>query len=688
MRSPLHLKISFLRLLSAIVITLSVTHAATAQDQSVARQWNEILLQSIRLDFARPTLHARNLCHISVAMWNGWATYDAQSNPWIFNEHHTAVDIEAARRETISFAAYRMLLNRFATSPGFATMSPQYRSLMAQLGYDTTNTSIVGDSPAAIGNRIAQALITFGLADHSNQINSYANQYYQPINPSLVVNLLGNPTVVDVRRYQPLSLTYFVDQSGQVVPGGFPPFLSAEWGNVTPFAMTSADRTDYVRDNKTWPVYNDPGAPPTLGGIGDNLWRRGHEMVAVWSSHLDPSDGVTWDISPKSMGNITAPTDWNYESYYKYNEGGDAGTGYTVNPITGQPYAPNLVKRGDYARVLAEFWADGPTSETPPGHWFTILNYVRDHPLSNRRMGGVGAELDPLEYDVKAYLALGGAMHDTAISVWGTKGWYDTSRPISAIRWMCGKGQCSDPSGANFHTDGIHLIPNEIELITAETTAPGQRHEQLEGNEGSIAIKAWRGPYSINNPQTDVAGVGWILGKQWWPYQRPTFVTPPFAGYTSGHSSFSRSAAHVLELLTGSKYFPGGLGTFTATQNQYLVFEDGPSTNVTLQFASYYDAADQSALSRIWGGIHPPFDDIPSRVIGDKTGPEAFQFAKGLWGITLCLCDINNDHVVDGMDFGILLGQWGSAGTADFDQSGIVDGFDLGTLMGAWGSCN
>jgi len=109
---------------------------------------------------------------------------------------------------------------------------------------------------------------------------------------------------------------------------------------------------------------------------------------------------------------------------------------------------------------------------------------------------------------------------------------------------------------------------------------------------------------------------------------------------------------------------------------------------VTLQFASYYDAADQSALSRIWGGIHPPFDDIPSRVIGDKTGPAAFHFAKGLWEITFCLGDINNDHVVDGMDFGILLGQWGSAGTADFNNSGIVDGSDLTTLMGAWGSCN
>ena len=52
-----------------------------------------------------------------------------------------------------------------------------------------------------------------------------------------------------------------------------------------------------------------------------------------------------------------------------------------VNPPTGAPYTPQIVPRGDYTRVLAEFWADGPNSETPPGHWFTILNSVTDHPL-------------------------------------------------------------------------------------------------------------------------------------------------------------------------------------------------------------------------------------------------------------------------------------------------------------------
>jgi hypothetical protein len=85
--------------------------------------------------------------------------------------------------------------------------------------------------------------------------------------------------------------------------------------------------------------------------------------------------------------------------------------------------------------------------------------------------------------------------------------------------------------------------------------------------------------------------VKWILGENWSPYQRATFVTPPFGGYTSGHSAFSRAAAQVLTLLTGSRFFPGGLGTFEAKQDEYLVFEFGPKANVTLQWASYFVSA-------------------------------------------------------------------------------------------------
>ncbi len=52
--------------------------------------------------------------------------------------------------------------------------------------------------------------------------------------------------------------------------------------------------------------------------------------------------------------------------------------GIRVNPYTGQPYQPELVRRGDFCRVISEFWADGPRSTAPPGHWNEIRNEVTD----------------------------------------------------------------------------------------------------------------------------------------------------------------------------------------------------------------------------------------------------------------------------------------------------------------------
>ena len=59
----------------------------------------------------------------------------------------------------------------------------------------------------------------------------------------------------------------------------------------------------------------------------------------------------------------------------------------------------------------------------------------------------------------------------------------------------------------------------------------------------------------------------------------------------------------------------------------FLVFEKGPSVDVTLQWATYRDASDQCSLSRIWGGIHPPADDLPGRLLGEKIGVDAYNFA-------------------------------------------------------------
>ena len=614
-----------------------------AQQHSVARMWNEALLEAIRKDFARPPVHARNLFHISMAMYDAWAAYDDEAETFLlgktldgytcpFNGVPVPADIQAAREMAISYAAYRLLTFRFQNSPGAAASQAVFNDLFAQLGYDPSFTS--GDystgNPAALGNYIATCVALFGLQDGSNEQNNFVNQYYQPINPPMAPDLPGSQGILNPNHWQPLTFDVFIDQSGNVIPGITPAFQSPEWGRVSPFSLKPEELNIYERDGGLYWVYHDPGPPPYLdiidgGGLSDE-YKWGFLLVSLWSANLDPNDGVMWDISPASIGNIPNLPE-NIEGlrdFYNDFEGGDIGTGWPLNPYTGQPYEPQMVPRGDYARVLAEFWADGPDSETPPGHWFTILNYVNDQPELVKRFSGQGPVLDDLEWDVKAYVTLGGAMHDVAITAWGIKGWYDYTRPISAIRYMADLGQSSDPNLPSYHPGGVPLIPGHVELVQAGDPLAGFANV----NVGKIKLFAWRGPDFIQNPAVDDAGVGWILAENWWPYQRPTFVTPPFAGYVSGHSTFSRAAAEVMTLLTGDPFFPRGMGEFHAPQNEFLVFEEGPSVDVTLQWATYRDASDQCSLSRIWGGIHPPADDIPGRRLGKILGVEAFNFAE------------------------------------------------------------
>jgi len=680
-------------LASSMAATVSTAFAQDGDHHSVARQWNEITLESIRNDFARPVVHARNLFHNSAAMWDAWACFESGPTPWLFAEDELiAADVEAARREAISYAVYRILRHRFAESPGFEEMAPQYDALMVELGYDPAYTETVGNDPAAIGNRIAQTYILFGESDNANERNDYANQWYRPVNspiyPEEPGNLLQRPN-----RWQPIGFEEFIDQSGNVIEGGVPPFLGPEWGSVTPFSLRPDQRTTNQRDGRDWELYLDPGSPPLIGTDREMEYLEGFEQVLVWSSHLDTEDGVQIDASPNAIGNADLPTDpADFDGFYDYFAGGDASQGYGANPVTGKPYPVQLVPRGDYTRVLAEFWADGPDSETPPGHWFTILNDVMEHPEFVRRIGGAGPVLGELEYDVKAYLALGGCMHDAAITAWGVKGWYDYVRPVSVVRWMAENGQRTDPKLPNYHPRGLRLIPGLVEVVTEETIASGERHEHLAGvgnaNVGKIAAFCWRGPEFINDPEVDTAGCGWTLAEMWWPYQRPTFVTPNFAGYVSGHSTFSRAAAELMTRMTGSEYFPGGLGEYLARRGQFLVFENGPSVDVRLQWVSYRDASDQCSLSRIWGGIHPPADDLPGRLMGLVIGPQAWDRAVELYeGGASCAEDINDDGIVNAADLGALIGDWGCTGpdcVADVNQDGIVNSADLGLVIGAW----
>ncbi len=570
---------------------------------SIARRWNEQILGAIRRDVPRPGVHARNLFHLAVALWDAWAIYDPIADGYLSTERAAPpADVAAARQEAISYAAYRVLAHRYRDAIGGPTTMACLDAFMAKLGYPVADTGATGDGPRAIGNRIGARSIAAFQGDGANEAGNYADTTgWTSINPPLVVDRPGT-VCVDPSVYQPLNLAVAETQNGIVLPSGVQGYIGSNWAKVAPFALVRAGTAPYF----------DWGPPPSLSQPAMKAWVVG---VIRATAELDHVDGAMIDISPGRYGNNQL--------------GSNAGTGHPQNPITGQPYPPNPVPRGDFTRVLAEFWADGPRSETPPGHWNVLANQVADAPGFVRRLGGAGPELDRLSWDVHMYLALDGAVHDAAIAAWELKRLHLASRPITLVRYMAGLGQSSEPTGPRYHPDGLPLVPGLIEPITAASSAPGQRHAHLARFVGQLAVESWRG--EPGDRKHEVGGVGWIRALDWIPYQRRTFVTPAFPGYISDHSTFSRAAAEVLTALTGSPYFPGGLGTFTAPAGQYLVFEQGPGVQVQLQWATYQDAADQAGQSRIFGGIHIEPDDFDGRRTGFAVGQGAFAQARRYW---------------------------------------------------------
>jgi hypothetical protein len=126
------------------------------------------------------------------------------------------------------------------------------------------------------------------------------------------------------------------------------------------------------------------------------------------------------------------------------------------------------------------------------------------------------------------------------------------------------------------------LSSRGVEIVTPASAQPNGRHADLPV--GAIAIYAWAG--QPDDPTNQVGGVHWIQAADWLPYQKKTFVTPAFPGYISGHSTFSRAAAEVLAAITGSPFFPGGIGTYMI---KTLAFEKGPTQPVELHWGTYFE---------------------------------------------------------------------------------------------------
>ena len=136
--------------LGAVALLMCPFFMAHGQEHTVAHQWNEQLLEAIRNDFARPTVHARNLYHASILMYDSWAAYDDSQAKTIFLgqtfDGYTCpfdasalaipsedADVKEAQEVAMSYATYRLIRHRYEDSPqAESTMANIYVQMIIQ----------------------------------------------------------------------------------------------------------------------------------------------------------------------------------------------------------------------------------------------------------------------------------------------------------------------------------------------------------------------------------------------------------------------------------------------------------------------------------------------------------------------------------------------------------------------------
>lgn len=191
----------------------SQSEEQSEKSATVARQWTDALLFAIRRDLARPTVHARNLHHLSVAMFDAWSLYDSVASSYFISASSTiaSCQLSSAQRATIlstqsatadaqkialGQAAWRLLNHRFENSSRNIQLLAHFETVALGQGLEEIDATLTDlDNPAVVGRVIADCVIAQGLQDNSNELNDYANINYVPSNPPLNPIFPGNPGI-------------------------------------------------------------------------------------------------------------------------------------------------------------------------------------------------------------------------------------------------------------------------------------------------------------------------------------------------------------------------------------------------------------------------------------------------------------------------------------------------------------
>ena len=339
-----------------------------SSELSLVGQWNEVMLDAIRTGGASPTPTTYQMHLTTAAVYDAWAAFDdAASGYYSDLNADFGGDPEANKAEAISHAFYAML------TEFYPAQAEKFDTFMSDLGYDTNGVAAGTGSPAEIGLLAVQNVFTTRENDGSNAANSFADTSgYVPVNDPQEGSA-GAPggDDFDPNHWQPLRVPNgtLLDDNGNPtyddnVPSTFNDqvALTPQWGAVTPFALESGDA---VR----------PDAPPQKGDLTEYV------------------DG---------LGNVTT----NDQAYRdQFTAVMEASATLTTEE-----------------KVIAEYWADGPRTESPPGHWNQIAQDI------SLREGHGNDD------DAKMFFALNAALFDAGIATWEAKYHYDYVRPQSAIR--------------------------------------------------------------------------------------------------------------------------------------------------------------------------------------------------------------------------------------------------------------
>jgi hypothetical protein len=494
------------------------TFAPNPHPHSPVVDWVEAMLMAVERHPPAPTVTTWRMWVTMASVYDAWSAYHPEATGVV-----TGDDLEqppAARTsENQAMAVDQAAFD--ALSYVYPQQIDLFREVLATHGRGPSQ-SLDPRTPEGVGRIAADAVIRSRLTDGSNA-GSFADE------PSTTFPTPYQPSIGDPNHWQPLHVPTgtSVDKHGTPTwtpddPASFTiqSFVTPQWGAVTPFALTSGRQ------------FRPPGPP-----------QYGSQVPYV-----------------DALGTVTT------------NDAAFRAQTAELLRISGS--------LTDEQKVIAEFWADGPHTWTPPGHWMQIAIGVslRDH--------------HDIEQDACMFMALTGALLDAGIAAWDAKRAYDYVRPATSIPFLYG----------------------------------GRR------------VLAWAGPD---------AGARLIDGSEWRPYQSATFVTPPFAEYVSGHSTFSAAAAEVLSDYAGSdRMFDGvtrlgrdydgdGVEDFMGQHIAVpgtLRFEHGPSDTVVLRWETFGQASDQAGISRRYGGIHFQDADLRGRTMGREIGKQAILRASQLWG--------------------------------------------------------